>query len=898
MKKARVMALVGAALAAIALSSCSNFLSSLGNKPIPVSGIGLSPTSLTLAVGNTDQLKVQIQPSNAANQNVKWLTTNSNIATVSSSGLVTAVAAGSVSIVATSSDGGFTATCAVTVPSKSSGTSVTGVSITPTSTTLQVGGSQQLSAAVQPSDASNTNVTWASSDASVATVNSSGLVKAISAGTTTITVKTADGSFTATAKITVSTQPVSVTGVTLAPTSATIGVGGTQQLTDTIAPSRATNKNVSWTSSNTSVATVSSSGLVTGVSSGTATITVKTADGGFTATSSIAVGGGTVKVTGVTVSPSTAGVKVGNTQQLTATIAPSSATNQKVSWSSSNTSVATVSPSGLVTGVSAGNATITATTADGGYTGSSTITVTKTSIAVTGVTVSPGSATLNIGSTQQLAATVQPSNATNTNVSWSSSDTSVATVNSSGLVKAVAGGSSTITVTTSDGGYAARSSISVTPKPSISNFSCSPGTITIGSSATLSWQTSNATSVTISQGINGVPLNGTRTVTPPSTGTYTYTITATNSSGYVSRSCSVSVVARPSITSFSSASSVVLVGHYTTLTWSTANATTTSIDPSVNTQNNASGSVNVSPSATTQYTLTATNAAGTSIKASLTVYVDVELLLQSGGNGSVSINGGTSTSSSTSLIVPQGQWITISASPATNYHFSGWSKVSGTATISSTNSATTTVLVTSDLAQIKANFSINTGSLSVTVENQTHTPVAGAVVDRYSTGGTLLQTVSTNSSGVAAFGQVPVGSYYYEAYYYGEFWSTTFGTTLTISTGTNAITLVREEPYVSSAVQLTSPILGIGGSYKVTVANATSSSLSVYVNFEVASTAGGAPIYIAASTSQTIASGTTATFKFPYAPASGDWYKIQDVMTSVHGSYTETDGPSAWMQVP
>jgi len=172
---------------------------------------------------------------------------------------------------------------------------------------------------------------------------------------------------------------IPVTGVIVAPTSASIAVDGTQQLTASLIPSNATIQNVSWSSSNTSIATVNSSGLITGVASGSATITVTTEDGGFTDECSITVTTSTILVTGVTVAPTSASIAVGGTQQLTASLIPSNATNQNVSWSSSNTSVATVNSSGLVTGVASGSATITVTTEDGGLSATSTVTVTTNS---------------------------------------------------------------------------------------------------------------------------------------------------------------------------------------------------------------------------------------------------------------------------------------------------------------------------------------------------------------------------------------------------------------------------------------------------------------------------------------------------------------------------------------
>jgi uncharacterized protein YjdB len=157
---------------------------------------------------------------------------------------------------------------------------------------------------------------------------------------------------------------IPVTGITLLPASLTFSVGSSQQLASTIAPANASNKNLSWTSDNTAVATVSSSGIVTAVSVGTATITVTTEDGGKTATTAITTTN-QIFVSSITVSPTTATITMGNQQQLTATILPANASNKNITWTSSNTSVATVNSLGLVTSVAPGTCNITVTTQDG-----------------------------------------------------------------------------------------------------------------------------------------------------------------------------------------------------------------------------------------------------------------------------------------------------------------------------------------------------------------------------------------------------------------------------------------------------------------------------------------------------------------------------------------------------
>ena len=180
--------------------------------------------------------------------------------------------------------------------------------------------------------------------------------------------------------IQVSPEPhgdIPVTGVTVTPTTGSIAVGETLTLTASIAPSDATDKSVTWGTSDDSVATVSDAGVVTGVSAGSATITVTTTDGGFSATCAVTVTGETVAVTGVEVAPTSDSIAVNETLTLTATVAPENATNKAVTWSSSSDAIATVTDEGVVTGVSAGEATITVTTEDGGFTATCAITVTS-----------------------------------------------------------------------------------------------------------------------------------------------------------------------------------------------------------------------------------------------------------------------------------------------------------------------------------------------------------------------------------------------------------------------------------------------------------------------------------------------------------------------------------------
>ena len=166
---------------------------------------------------------------------------------------------------------------------------VSSVSLNQNSIELPIGKSETLVATILPSNATNKSVTWSSNDTSVATVSSTGEVKAKALGSAIITVKTNDGGKTATCSITVTAEIISVTGVSINPPSLSMAVGDTQTIFAKITPSDATDNTVSWSSSNPSIATVSSSGIVTAKSVGTATVTARTNDGGLTASCNVSV---------------------------------------------------------------------------------------------------------------------------------------------------------------------------------------------------------------------------------------------------------------------------------------------------------------------------------------------------------------------------------------------------------------------------------------------------------------------------------------------------------------------------------------------------------------------------------------------------------------------------------
>ena len=181
-------------------------------KSVPISGFSLSPSSLSLTIGQTSKLTTTITPSNAT-ESILWTSSNTAIASVDSEGNVTAVSSGSATITAKTSNSGVTRTCRITV--KDANVAVSGINLDKSSMSLTVGASGTLSATITPSNASNKGVTWTSSNSSVASVSSSGVVTAKSVGTTTITARSSDGGKTATCKVSVTNTTIAITGISL-----------------------------------------------------------------------------------------------------------------------------------------------------------------------------------------------------------------------------------------------------------------------------------------------------------------------------------------------------------------------------------------------------------------------------------------------------------------------------------------------------------------------------------------------------------------------------------------------------------------------------------------------------------------------------------------------------------
>ena len=323
----------------------------------------------------------------------------------------------------------------------------TGIKLNTTYKTLEIGEAFQLTATITPSNATNQTVTWESSNTNVATVDSNGLVRAISAGSATITATTTDGT-DLTASCVISVKSVLATSITLNASELTLDIDETSQLIATVYPSNATNNRVAWHSSNNAVARVSINGFVTPVAPGNATITATTTDGtDLVASCQVTV---VKRVKGITLNETSLTLTLPETAQLLASITPSDATDKTLNWTSSNSAVASVDDNGFVSSVAPGTATIRATTTDGSNLSASCVVTVREQL-VTSISLTETSKVMQIGETAQLSAVVAPENASNKTLSWSTEDSSIATVSDDGIVTAIGEGTTYVTVSTTDG---------------------------------------------------------------------------------------------------------------------------------------------------------------------------------------------------------------------------------------------------------------------------------------------------------------------------------------------------------------------------------------------------------------------------------------------------------------
>ena len=403
---------------------------------IPIASIALDETQKTMYVGQTARLTYVVMPTNASNNAVTWTSTNSKVATVDTTGKVTAKSVGTTVIILKAVDGGSSVYCTITVKQVA-----TGVKFDVTDLKLKVGQYYHINVTTTPKDSTENSLVWESSDTKVVTVDANGKLVAKDSGTAVIIARTDSGAV-AYCKVTVTK---SVDGLILNFSDKTIYAGDSFKLKVSVSPSTASDLSVTWKSSNIKVATVSKKGDVEGLIGGTAIITATTEDGGYSASCVVTV---EEFVTSVKLNHGSYTVGLGDTATLKATVTTKTASNKKVHWKSSNTRVATVNQNGKITGISLGYATITATALDGSDADASC--KVRVVIPVSSVSLNKSYVSLLVGQSKSLKATVSPKKSSYRKVKWTSSDNSVAMVDGDGVITALKAGDAKITASASD----------------------------------------------------------------------------------------------------------------------------------------------------------------------------------------------------------------------------------------------------------------------------------------------------------------------------------------------------------------------------------------------------------------------------------------------------------------
>lgn len=559
---------------------------------VAVSGVTIDPTTASVVQGDTLQLSYAIQPADAANKNVTWSSGDETIASVSDKGVLKGIAPGTTDITVTTADGQFKATAQITVTENPGGLlqnygfemgdfsfwdlgspqnseiiqtdvyegkyaarvnaagsigkkielqpntrySFSGyiknfgtdkiylgayedqdgkpflgdVVVTETSYTHKelifetgsftsvvvymwcpsggaiadnfslklarvpiqgltialpqnavVGYDSKVNVTYNPANTTEKSLTWSSSDETIATVDALGVVTGIKAGTVTITATSAiDNTLSNSITITVE-DPILVASIATSPTTADIFIADTIRLSATITPDNATDKNYTWSSSDNTIAIVDDSGLVTGMAEGMATITATSHEGGKTAGTVVNVkirhvASIAIDSPDITLQLSADGAE---SKTLTASVMPQNATDPSYAWSSDHSDIVSVDNSGLITAIAEGTANIIVTAADGGI--SDSIAVTVTSIKVTSVQLDADAFTLLEGQKKQLTATILPSNSYDQKITWHAANEAIASVDSTGMVTAIAEGITQIVATTRDGGKTASATVTV-----------------------------------------------------------------------------------------------------------------------------------------------------------------------------------------------------------------------------------------------------------------------------------------------------------------------------------------------------------------------------------------------------------------------------------------------------
>lgn len=424
-----------------------------------LNSVAFTQNEYEIKEGDTVSLKNALifDPADHVNTNVSWTSTNSNVVSVDADGNITGLKAGEVAwITCVPEDLGIVGAVTCTVKVISQDVPAKNITLKPDNASMHVGDTLQIESIFDPVTATYQNLSWSSTDESIATVDSNGLVTAVAEGSVSIGAVYKDP-ITGTVwnpiycKITVEPAVVKAVDFKLTPAHRELYVGDNYTVEPVFDPADATNQKVYFYSSDDTVATIDENGVVNGISEGSAVIIGRSDDGELVRTCTVTVVTPPVPVQDFTVEPKEQQVRVGETFYITPVFTPADASNQKVKYSSSNEKIATVDENGLVTGVEIGDTTIICQSVEGNIIATCSVKVLKAYVNVISFNVTPTDQQVETGSTFQITSVFTPADATNQKVTYQSSDPDVATVDEKGVVTAVKKGTATIICQSDEG---------------------------------------------------------------------------------------------------------------------------------------------------------------------------------------------------------------------------------------------------------------------------------------------------------------------------------------------------------------------------------------------------------------------------------------------------------------
>ena len=404
---------------------------------VAVQSVTLSHQSIDMLINATYSLQAEVLPANATNKTIVWSSNKISVATVNQNGTITAHNVGTALIIATASNG-IADTCEVQVLP----INAEDISLNISDLSLAIDESQQIFATILPENTTTKTIIWSVSNSSIATVDQTGIITAHTVGVTQLFAYTHNGLYDI-CTITVTDAPVLADSISIIASKDSINIDEILQIYTEFYPTNTTNKSIIWSSQNSSIATITQSGQIKGISAGTTIIEARTSNG-ITKTFEITVR--ELLASSIQLQASSLYLDPEQTVTLEASILPIKTSNKSVTWHSDDTSVATVNEYGLVTTITPGITNIWATTSNG-ITTSCTIHVNE--IAPSEIHIDTIFSSMLVDETIQLSVSFNPTKTTLQDVQWTSTDQTVLSVNNTGLLTALREGTATIRVLSS-----------------------------------------------------------------------------------------------------------------------------------------------------------------------------------------------------------------------------------------------------------------------------------------------------------------------------------------------------------------------------------------------------------------------------------------------------------------